>query len=400
MVGVARAKAPVHVHFQPVGGAAGDMTLGALVAAGAPLAEVSRSLEDLGEPFRVEAESVEAGGVRALYISVEEGEQHAHRTFTDIQQLIDQANLPKRVAQRATAAFRLLAEAEGTVHNSKPEEVTFHEVGAIDSVVDVVGSCVALELLGADTISCGPLPMGTGVVPSAHGPIPIPGPATLEILKGSRVRWTEEKIETTTPTGAALIASLTGGRFTEAAPPMVLRGVGYGAGSSTLRYTPNVLRAVVGELEGVAGDVEVLEANVDDAPGELLGAATEKLLNAGALDVWLEPITMKKGRGAYKVCALARSPECEELARLIMQETGTLGVRYYRVGRTVAERRLVEADLPYGRCRVKIGSLDGKDFAATPEYDDALRLARETGFSLLRVYSDAQDALRRSTGEE
>jgi uncharacterized protein (DUF111 family) len=196
------------------------------------------------------------------------------------------------------------------------------------------------------------------------------------------------------------MASLTGGTFTEAAPPMVLRGVGYGTGWATLRDASNLLRAVVGELEGVPADVELLEANVDDAPGELLGAAVDKLLATGALDAWLEPITMKKSRGAYKVCALAHSGDREKLAWFLMRETGALGVRHHGVGRTVAERRLVEVELPYGRCRVKIGSLDGEDFVTAPEHADAARLAQENGLSLLRVYSDARIALRDRSGKK
>jgi uncharacterized protein (TIGR00299 family) protein len=374
------------------------MTLGALAAAGAPLAKVSRRLEALEVPFELRTQEVEAGGVRALRVTVEHPEQHAHRTFADVRRLVEEAGLPGRITRRAIATFRLLAEAEGDVHSVTPKDVTFHEVGATDSILDIVGSCVALELLEAETISCGPLPMGTGTVPSAHGPLPVPAPATLEVLKGSRVRWTEEPAETTTPTGAALMVSLTGGAFTEAAPPMVLRGIGYGAGRAALEHTPNVLRAVVGELEGVTGSVELLEANVDDAPGELLGAAVEKLLEAGALDAWLEPITMKKGRGAYKVCTLVESPERERLARLLMRETGALGVRHLHVGRTVAERRLVEVELPYGRCRVKVGSIDGEDFVVSPEHADAVKLARKNSLSLPRVYADARAALREISG--
>jgi pyridinium-3,5-bisthiocarboxylic acid mononucleotide nickel chelatase len=369
------------------------MTLAALASAGAQLAEVSRALERLGVDFEIEAETVEVGGVQALRVVVEHPEQHSHRTFHDIRLMIEAADLPGISAERSVAAFRRLAQAEGSVHGREPEAVAFHEVGAIDSIVDVVGSCVALELLGARTVSCGPLPMGTGIVPSAHGPLPLPGPATLAILEGSRVRWTEEPHETTTPTGAALMASLTGGAFTEAAPPMVLRATGYGGGNTTLHHAPNLLRAVVGELEGASEEVELLEANVDDASGELLGAAIEKVLASGALDAWLEPIVMKKGRGAYKFCALVGLGDLERLARLLMQETGTLGVRHHGVGRTVAERRTIEVELPYGVCRVKVGSLDGKDFVAAPEYVDAVRLARENGLPLPRVYSEARTAL-------
>ena len=377
------------------------MTLGALAAAGAPLAEVSRLLGGLGVPFELRARVVEVSGIQALLIEVEYPEQHTHRTFADIRRLIEEAGLPERASARAIAAFRLLAEAEGRVHGRPPEDITFHEVGAVDSIIDVVGSCVALELLDAETVSCGPLPMGTGVVSSDHGLLPIPGPATLEVLKGSRVRWTEEQKETTTPTGAALMASLSDGIFTEAAPPIVLDATGYGAGRAILRRAPNLLRAVVGGIEGAgeAEDVEVLEANVDDAPGEILGAAVERLLSAGALDAWLEPITMKKGRGAYKVCALTKRTDREHLARLLMRETGSLGVRHLRVRRTVAERRVVEVDLPYGRCRVKVGSMDGEDFVEAPEYTDAVRLAEENGLPLRQVYTDAHAALRERSGK-
>jgi uncharacterized protein (TIGR00299 family) protein len=369
------------------------MTLAALTSAGVPLAGVSDAVERLGVDFEVVAETINVSGIRAFRITVEHPQQHVHRTFRDVQHMIETADLPGRSAERAAAAFRLLAQAEGSIHGREPEEVTFHEVGAIDSIVDVVGSCVALELLGARTVSCGPLPMGTGTIPSTHGPLPVPGPATLAILEGSRVRWTEEPHETTTPTGAALMASLTGGAFTEAAPPMVLRATGYGAGSKTLHHAPNLLRAVVGELGGASGEVDLLEANVDDASGELLGAAIEKLLASGGLDAWLEPIVMKKGRGAYKVCVLVPPGDRERLARLLMQETGSLGVRHHRMGRTLAERRIVEVELPYGVCRVKVGSLDGKDFVAAPEYVDAVRLAWESGLPLPRVYSDARAAL-------
>ena len=383
-----------HIHFQPVGGAAGDMTLAALIAAGAPLSAVTSSLRGLGVPFDLVTERVEVNGVAALRANVGCPEAHLHRTFGDIRALIEGANLQERASLRALDVFRRLAHAEGVVHDEDPEEVTFHEVGAVDSIVDVVGSCVALDLLAAGSVSCGPLPMGTGVVGAAHGPLPVPGPATLEILRGSRVRWTDEPRETTTPTGAALMASLTGGEFTDAAPPMTLQSVGYGAGNATLRSAPNLLRAVVGELEGPAENVELLEANVDDASGEVLGAAVERLLAAGALDAWLEPVVMKRGRGAYKACALVVSADRERLARLLMRETGTLGVRHHSVGRTVAGRRIVEVELPYGKCRVKIGSLDGEDFVVSPEYADAVRLAAESGLPLPRVYEDARAAHR------
>ena len=371
------------------------MILASLVAAGASQREIVGSLRSLGVPFDLSTERVEVHGVGALRATVGEASERVHRTFGDIRELITNANLPEGASSRAIEAFRRLAVAEGAIHDRDPEEVTFHEVGAVDSIVDVVGSCVALELLDAETVSCGPLPMGSGVVEAAHGSLPVPGPATLEVLKGSLVRWTDEPHETTTPTGASLMSTFTGGVFSDAAPPMELHAIGYGAGRMRLENAPNLLRAVVGELEGPGGDVELVEANVDDAPGEFLGAALERLLREGALDAWLEPIVMKRGRGPYKVCALIQRDARERLSLLLMRETGTLGVRHLGVGRTVAERRSADVELPYGSCRVKVGSLDGEDFVVAPEYSDAARLSGETGLPLPRVYSDAREAFAR-----
>ena len=389
-----------HVHFQPVGGAAGDMTLASLLDAGAASEDVTVHLERLGVPFDLSTERTDINGVGAHLVTVHAPEEHAHRDFRVIRALIEGADLPERAAARAVEAFRRLAVAEGAVHGVEPEEVTFHEVGAVDSIVDIVGSCVALELLDASSVTCGPLPMGTGTVRAAHGALPVPGPATLEVLKGSKVRWTEEPRETTTPTGAALMSAFTGGRFTDAAPPMTPRSVGYGAGRARLEHAPNLLRAVVGEVEGPAEDLVLLEANVDDATGEILGAATERLLAAGAPDAWLEPIFMKRGRGAYKLCALAQRTDGERLARLLMRETGTLGVRHLDIGRTVAERRHVTVDLHYGRCRLKIGSLDGEDFVVAPEFADANRLSEKTGLPLHQIYAEARAAHERTKSRQ
>jgi uncharacterized protein (TIGR00299 family) protein len=387
-----------HLHFQPTGGAAGDMILASLISAGASLEGVSSALERLEVDFELSSQSTEVNGISALRVHVGHSEERSHRTLADIESLVSGSALPERVVERSLAAFRRLAEAEGAVHGISPEEVTFHEVGAVDSLVDTVGSCVALELLDVETVSCGPLPLGHGTVDAAHGPLPVPAPATLESLRDCRVRWTEEPRETTTPTGASLIRSLTGGEFTESPPPMTLRDIGYGAGNASLLYAPNLLRAALGEIEGPSGGLELLEANVDDASGELLGSAMARLLEAGAPDAWLEPIVMKRGRGAYKLCALVRGGERERMARLIMRETGTLGVRHRNIGRTVADRRVVTVDLPYGECRVKVGELDGETFSVAPEHADAEKLARERDLPLPRVYEDVRAAFAQSAG--
>lgn len=375
------------------------MTLASLISAGASLNDILSILEDLNVPFGLASKTVEVNGIKALRVDVHYPEEHAHRTFKDIRKLIERAALADHASVLATKTFQRLAEAEGTVHGRDPEEVTFHEVGAVDSIVDIVGSCVALDLLNVESVSCGPLPMSNGLVHAAHGTLPIPAPATLEVLKGSLVRWAEEPKEMTTPTGAALLYAFTGGEFTDAAPPMTLSRIGYGAGSARFESAPNLLRAVVGEIEGSTKSLEVLEANVDDASGEVLGSALERLLDAGALDAWMEPIIMKKGRGAYKICALAESTSGERLAHLMMRQTGTLGVRRNTVGRVTAERRRVSVELPYGQCRVKVGSLDGQDFVVSPEYEDAARLAEYSGASLLQVYSDVREAFARQRSE-
>lgn len=369
------------------------MILASLFAAGAPIDEVSGALRGLGVRFEISSETASISGVRALRVQVTHPEEHVHRTLRDITDLIQSSGLSSRTVERALAAFRRLAEAEGAVHGLPPDEITFHEVGAVDSIVDTVGSCVALESLGVDTVSCGPLPLGHGTVSTAHGPLPVPAPATLEALKGCRVRWTEEPRETTTPTGAALMQSLTGGHFTESPPPIMLGAIGYGAGKAILQHAPNLLRASLGEREGPSGELELLEANVDDASGELLGSVVNRLLEAGAPDAWLEPILMKRGRGAYKLCTLAEASDLERLATLMMRETGTLGVRHHRIGRSVASRRVVTVRLPYGDCRVKIGELNGEEFSIAPEHADAERLSRESGIPLPRVYEDARSAL-------
>ncbi|MGI8650637.1 MAG: nickel pincer cofactor biosynthesis protein LarC [Rubrobacter sp.] len=377
-----------------MGGAAGDMILAALVSAGAGPKEITRHLKTLGLDFELDLERVEVNGLGAMHATVEYPEEFAHRTFREIEARISSSSLPGRSSELSIEAFRRLAVAEGKVHGKPPEDVTFHEVGATDSIVDMVGSCVALELLGAGSVSCGPLPMGGGIVRSAHGPLPVPGPATLEVLKGSRVEWPDVRREMTTPTGAALMWAFTNGEFVDSAPPMTLKGVGYGAGKARFEDRPNLLRAVVGVIEGPAGDLVLLEANVDDATGEALGLAVESLIEVGAMDAWLEPITMKKSRGAYKVCAIVEHERREDISRLIMRLTGTLGVRHHPVGRTVAERRIETVSLSYGDCRVKIGSLDSQDFVVSPEYEDAARLSKEVGVPLMEIYEAVRAMVR------
>ena len=289
--------------------------------------------------------------------------------------------------------------AEGAVHGVDPEDVTFHEVGAVDSIVDVVGSCVALELLGAETVSCGPLPMGTGVVRVRPRPPARSRARDAGGLEGSRVRWTEEPHETTTPTGAALMAALPAG-VSRTRPRRWCCARSATGQEGHAWSTPRTSCAPwSGSSKGSpAEELELLEANVDDAPGEILGRGGREAPRGRGARRLARAHSHETGRGAYKICALVRSGTRERLARLLMRETGALGVRHHRVGRTRRRTPHRRGRAAYGRCRVKVGSLDGEDFVAAPEYADAVRLARRDGPAAARGLLGRQVRLREVWG--
>jgi hypothetical protein len=374
-------------------GISGDMLLGALVDAGLDVEELRRAVGRLPVGgYRLEAAPVVSHGISGQRVSVvlEEPSQ-PHRHLADVEELIGRAGLADGVEQRSVAVFRRLAEAEARVHGEPVERVHFHEVGAVDAIVDVVGAVWGLTRLGAERVYVSPLPTGSGKVRSAHGLIPVPAPATLELARraGAPLVPSAAEAELTTPTGAALATTL--GTFRQ--PPMTLERIGYGFGRRELPWA-NALRLWLGQPIGSAAgqdEVSVLEANLDDTTPELLGAAMERLFAAGALDVYFTPIQMKKNRPATTlavICPVEREPE---LAGVVLAETSSLGVRVQRMRRYKAERWSSTVETPWGPIRVKVKSLDGR-LSAAPEYDDCLRVAGEQGVPVPEVYAAVRAA--------
>jgi pyridinium-3,5-bisthiocarboxylic acid mononucleotide nickel chelatase len=380
-------------YFDCFAGIAGDMALGALLDAGGDLEALRAGLRGLDlEPFELAVETVERGGIGATRVTVRAG-PGAVRTWSDVRELLGSATLPAPVRARALATFELLAKAEGRIHRVPPEQVHFHEVGAVDALVDVVGTALLLHHLGVREAWASPVATGSGRTGSAHGPLPVPAPAVLELLRGAPVRG-GPAVELTTPTGAAILAAGVD-RFGDL-PPMRVASVGYGAGSRQLDELPNVLRVILGERVqddvGAGDGALVLETNLDDLVPELAPWVVERLFAAGASDVWITPVQMKKGRPAITLSALC-PPGTDASVRAVMwRETSTLGVRGTPVRKWMLERKLVEVALLGGTVRVKLGLEGGQVVNVAPEFDDCARLAASSGRPLKEVMARAQAA--------
>jgi pyridinium-3,5-bisthiocarboxylic acid mononucleotide nickel chelatase len=378
------------VWFHCFAGIAGDMTLASLVDAGADLDVVRELLERLPvRGWEVEAAPATRSGIGATHVKVHASETGIVRTHAHIVGLIEEARLPERVRARALAVFAALAQAEGKIHRRDPSQVHFHEVGGIDAIVDVVGVAAALEALGIDEVHASPVATGIGMVRSAHGALPNPAPAVVELLRGAPTYGRDVNAELTTPTGAAILAALATGWGPM--PRMTIEASGFGAGTRELPDLPNLVQAIVGQLDvvGAGGDegqpVVLLEVNVDDATGETLAHAVAALLEAGAHDAWITPIVMKKGRPAYTVSALADPALAEQVAHTITSETGSFGVRGSTLSRWPANRSTESVAVEGLPVRVKVGP--GR---AKVEHDDAARVARLTGLPLREVTSRAE----------
>jgi uncharacterized protein (TIGR00299 family) protein len=365
-------------------GVSGDMLLGALVDAGLDMEALRAGLASLPlAGYRLEAARVTDHGISGtrLHVRLDDEAPHAHRRLTDITALLDAAGLPQRAYGRALAVFQRLAEAEATIHGTTPDEVTFHEVGAVDSIVDIVGAALGLELLDVERVYCSELPLTSGRAPTAHGALPVPAPATLELLRGTDAVWRSVPAdgELVTPTGAALVATLA--RFER--PTMRLHAVGYGFGARKLPWA-NCLRVLLGaapeqqqraEADFERDEVVVIETNIDNMTGEALGWLMERLLEQGALDVSYAPLQMKKNRPATLLTVIARPEDASQLAARILRESATLGVRMSHAERMKAGREEWEIETPFGPARVKLKTIGGVIYAITPEYDDCRALA-------------------------
>jgi uncharacterized protein (TIGR00299 family) protein len=366
-------------------GISGDMTVGALLDAGADSRILVQSLEGLGTGARFEVEKTKRRGIAASKFRVIGGDGKTHRHLRHILEIIANAGISDRAKQNASAVFQRLGEAEAKVHDVSIEKVHFHEVGAVDSICDIVGAAIGLDLLDIGAVYSSPVNVGSGTVKTEHGILPVPAPATCELLTGKPIYARGPSLELTTPTGAAIATTLAV-EF-GALPPMRVISSGYGAGDYDFPEHANVLRVLIGETSGAeeSTTVTVLEANIDDSSPQVLGYAMERLLEAGALDVTLTSVQMKKSRPGTLLSVIARPEDRETLARLIFEETSTLGLRISSAERRVKERHSVEIRTPHGTVRMKIA--ENGSFA--PEYEDCRKLARQTGVPLKQILAEA-----------
>jgi pyridinium-3,5-bisthiocarboxylic acid mononucleotide nickel chelatase len=381
-------------YFDCFSGISGDMALGSLVGAGCEFAQLEAHLHQLPlTGWTIAATKVNRNGLAATRVTVECSESHHHRSLSHILKLIEQASLPPRIAARASAIFRRLADAEARVHDLPIDKVHFHEVGAVDAIIDIVGASVGLELLGIEEIVCSALNVGGGRVKTQHGILPVPAPATADLLRGAPTYSTGIEHELVTPTGAAIVTTLAS-RF-GAQPAMTVGAIGQGAGNADFAGQANVLRLFVGEAaERAAGKpaseaVVVLEANFDDMSPQIYGYFVDCALAAGALDVFSTPVQMKKNRPGQLVTVLSDSTTETQLTELIFRETTTLGVRRSLAARQTLQRERVTVETAFGPIRVKVARLNGQTLNVAPEYDDCRTAAMEKGVPLKRVLAEA-----------
>ncbi|MCD4733319.1 nickel pincer cofactor biosynthesis protein LarC [bacterium] len=372
-------------------GVSGNMLLGALINAGLEQAALERELAKLNlVGFSLSVERVRRGSIAGTLVNVLCEEQHAHRHLNDIEAIINSSALSSTVKERAVAVFRRLAAAEAQVHGTSIDEVHFHEVGALDAIVDIVGTVAGLELLGVERLYSSPLSLGTGTVDCAHGRLPVPAPATLELLKGVPIRQTAIEAELVTPTGAALVTTLAEGF--NPPPSMRVEAIGYGAGSRELA-SPNLLRLTLGETQQAPtlhDEVVLLETDLDDATGEELAHTAERLRELGVLDVSLLSLQMKKGRPGVRLSVLVQPELADAAEETIFRQTGSFGLRRQTIGRTILERSFETIKTKYGSVKVKVGRHRGVVVSVVPEYEDCRKLAVEHGLSLPRFLAEVK----------
>jgi pyridinium-3,5-bisthiocarboxylic acid mononucleotide nickel chelatase len=378
-------------------GLAGDMLVGALVDAGADRAAISGALDSFAIGAAISWDRVQRRGVSAtkFRVGVPGGTDAPakHRHLSGILKLIHAAELPESAKAKAEQVFRVLGQAEASVHGVDIEKVHFHEVGAVDSICDIAGICLALDLLRIERIYCSPINVGSGTVKTEHGILPVPAPATAKLLEGKPIYSRGPALELTTPTGAAVVAALA--TDFGVMPPMRIKSIGYGAGDHDFTEHANVVRVMVGKTSGAAEatTVSVIEANIDDASPQLIGYAMELMLEAGALDAVIIPAQMKKGRPGVLVQVIAENEKREELAAILFRETTTLGIRFHTAERRVQSREWMDVHTPHGIVRVKAG-----DHGFAPEYEDARKIASVSGIPLKQILAEAAYAYLKQRG--
>ncbi len=383
-------------YFDCFSGAGGDMIVGSLIDAGADAGVLRDRLASLGVGgYALSIEKMTKQGFSAtrFRVDLEDPAEQPHRHLSDIRAILDSSDLPDFVKEKANAVFFKLAQAEATVHGTAIESVHFHEVGAVDAIVDVVGAIVALDLLGVDSVTCSPLPTGSGTVKCDHGTMPIPAPATAELLKGVPLASCDELGEMTTPTAAAVLTTIA--EAFGPMPAMTVESVGYGAGSREWRNRPNVLRVMLGPGSATqdADRITVLETNLDDVTAEVVGYCIERLLSLGALDAYVVPIQMKKSRPGSLLTVLCDDADVAAMERVLFKETTTLGVRRHHVRRTKLRRRSETVETPFGPIRMKLADRDGV-ITASPEFEDCRAAAESRGMALRDVMAAVDAAWR------
>lgn len=379
-------------------GISGDMFLGALLDLGVSEELLRTELAKLKLPgYSISSRQVIKQNIAATKFDCIEEHlpsprlRQTSRGYTQIVQLIDASALSPRVKERAKKIFRRIGEAEAKIHGVPLETIHFHEVGAVDSIVDIVGACIAIEILGVDEIQASPVPLGSGFVETAHGRFPVPAPATLELLKGIPTQSSSIAMELVTPTGAALLAEFCT-KFGPM-PALAVEKIGYGAGSRDLEKTPNVLRAIIGRVDAAEQDVvAVIETNIDDMNPELFGDVMERVLAAGALDVFWTPVQMKKNRPGTLVTVLCERDATDRLAELLLSQTTSFGVRVHEARRRKLSREFVSVVTKFGEIEVKVGRLAGRVVQRSPEFESCKRVATLAGVTVREVYNDAARA--------
>lgn len=388
-------------YFDCFNGAAGDMILGALVAAGVSADDLRADLAKLKlADYELSITPIKKQGFAAVKVDVKMTGKPGHRHLHHITKIIDDSDLTPAIKTDAKRIFTRLAEVEAAAHGSTIEKVHFHEVGAVDAIVDVVGSVCGLARLGIERVVCSPIPVGSGTVTCDHGIMPVPTPATAGLLVDVPIAETTETGELTTPTGAAILTTLAASYGPM--PPMRIKTAGFGAGTRDGKTRPNVLRLIVGEMGETAAEsdsVVVLEANLDDTTGEEVGHALAKLLAAGALDAFATPVTMKKGRPGVMVTVLAEPGSVANCEAILFGETTTFGVRRHTCERRKLARRFETVSTPHGEVRMKIGESGGRVVVASPEYDDCAAAAAKSGASLRDVMQAARAAWQVRLGQ-
>ena len=378
------------LYFDCFAGASGDMILGAMVGAGVDpnfLREQLSLLRVTG--FSVDFETVDRSGLSATYARVETAHEHSHRSIADIKQIIHGSDLSDAVKQRAVQIFTRLAEAEARVHNEPVDHVHFHEVGALDAIVDVVGAAICFDALKIERFVSSPLHVGSGMVKMAHGQFPIPPPAVTELLKGVPFYATEIKGELLTPTGAAIITTVCSDYGP--IPQMKTAATGYGAGTREYQDFPNVLRVLLGETDAQTATDErcwMLETNIDDASPQIIGHVMDRVLALGALDCFFTPVQMKKNRPGVLLSVLCKDAEKEAVMKLLFTETTTLGVRSYEVARRALQRSIVRVETQYGPIDVKVAHLDGRVVNEMPEFEQCREAAAKANVPV-KIVEDA-----------